>query len=420
MTAILSGVIMKYLCDHETSGPSPDRRPGQSQAGLRKGGRDKTKMSGQTPEYKIPAARIQFLPEDRAWIAERISEVLATGQLTLGRYGAQFEENFAQFCGCRHAVAVSSGTSALEIILRSLGVEGKDVLVPTNTFFATAAAVVHAGGRPVLVDMDPESFGMRPEDIEDSLTPRTAGVVVVHIGGVVSRRIKELQELCRKKGIWLVEDAAHAHGSSHNGVMAGAFGAAAAFSFYPTKVMTSAEGGMIVTSDDKIAEEARIYRDQGKASFTQNAHVRMGYNWRMSEPHAIIGLKHLERLPSMISDRQRIAALYDEGLRHFQNLTPLKVPAQGRCNYYKYIAVPRAKGDRKELKGLLRDRFGVSLSGEVYEEPLHRQPVFVAYAPGSLPVSEDYCARHICLPVFSGMKEDEARWVLASLKEVIG
>lgn len=376
-------------------------------------------MSGKTPEYKIPAAKIQFLPEDRAWIAERISEVLATGQLTLGKYGVQFEENFARLCGARFAVAVNSGTSALEIILRSLGVEGKDVIVPTNTFFATAAAVVHAGGRPVLVDMDPESFGMRPEDIEARLTPQTAGVVVVHIGGIVSRRIKEVQDLCRKKGIWLAEDAAHAHGSAHAGVMAGAFGVAGAFSFYPTKVMTSAEGGMIVTNDEKVAEEARIYRDQGKASFTQNAHVRMGYNWRMSEPHAIIGLKHLERLPAMVADRQKIASLYDEGLKDFRNLTALKVPAGGICNYYKYIAVPRKAGNRKALKGLLRERYGVSLSGEVYEEPLHRQPVFKAYAPDSLPVSEDYCARHICLPVFSEMKEDEARWVLTSLKEVI-
>jgi cystathionine beta-lyase/cystathionine gamma-synthase len=118
---------------------------------MRKGGLSNLSMNDQIRKYQIPAARIQFLPEDRAWITERIAEVLATGQLTLGKYGAQFEENFAQFCGSRHAVAVNSGTSALEIILRTLGVEGKDVLVPTNTFFATAAAVVHAGGRPIWI-----------------------------------------------------------------------------------------------------------------------------------------------------------------------------------------------------------------------------------------------------------------------------
>jgi perosamine synthetase len=376
-------------------------------------------MSDKTTEYRIPAAKIQFLPEDRTWISERISEVLATGQLTLGKYGARFEEMFADYCGCRHGIAVNSGTSALEIIFRSLGIEGKDVIVPTNTFFATAAAVVHAGGRPVFAEMDPESFGVTPEDVERRLTAKTAGIVVVHIGGVISRRINDLQELCRRKGIWLVEDAAHAHGSSFSGVKAGAFGIAGAFSFYPTKVMTSAEGGMIVTSDERIAEEARIYRDQGKAGFTQNAHIRMGYNWRMSEPHAIIGVRHLEHLPSMISDRQKIARIYDEGLKGFTSLGSLVVPGGGVCNYYKYIAVPKDKIDRKSVKTLLRERCGVSLSGEVYEEPLHKQPVFKQYASGPLPVAEDYCARHICLPVFSGMKEDEAYWVLKSLKEVL-
>jgi len=368
----------------------------------------------------VPATKIQFSAEDRAWIAERIQEVLASGQLTLGKYGVEFERQFAKFCGVPHAIAVNSGTSSLEIILRALGVEGKDVLVPTNTFFATAAAVVHAGGRPVLVDMDPESFGIKPEDIEKSLTPKTVGIIVVHIGGIVSRRIVELQELARRKGLWLVEDAAHAHGSSFNDVKAGAFGIASSFSFYPTKVMTSGEGGMIVTGDNRINEEARIYRDQGKASFTQNAHIRMGYNWRMSEPHAIIGLKHLERLPSMIADRQKMASVYDCRLKGIKNLTALTVPSGGRCNYYKYIAVLREARDRRALKTLLRGQYGVSLAGEVYEEPLHKQPVFEQYTIRPLPVAEEYCARHLCLPIFSGMEEQDVQQVITALRETIG
>jgi perosamine synthetase len=386
----------------------------------------------EAPARTVPAARIQFLPEDRAWIAARIEEVLASGQLTLGKYGAELERRFAALCGTRHAIAVNSGTSALEIILRSLDVAGRDVLVPTNTFFATAAAVVHAGGRPVLVDMDPDTFGIRPEDVEKALTPKTAGVVAVHIGGLISPRMGELQELARRKGIWLVEDAAHAHGSSHDGVAAGAFGIAAAFSFYPTKVMTSAEGGMIVTSDDRLDTEARIYRDQGKASFTQNAHTRMGYNWRLSEPHAIIGLRHLERLPAMIADRRRAAAVYDAGfadrgarggaggvgaLRH---LRPLAVPPGGVCNYYKYIAVLSGRADRAALKQALRERYGVALSGEVYEAPLHQQPVCREYAAAPLPVAEDLCARHVCLPVFAGMEERDAEQVLRALGELVG
>jgi perosamine synthetase len=386
----------------------------------------------------VPAARIQFLPEDRAWIAARIEEVLASGQLTLGKYGAELERRFAALCGTRHAIAVNSGTSALEIILRALDVSGRDVLVPTNTFFATAAAVVHAGGRPVLLDMDPDTFGIRPEDVERALTPKTAGVVAVHIGGLISPRMGELQELVRRQGIWLVEDAAHAHGSSHAGVAAGAFGIAAAFSFYPTKVMTSAEGGMIVTDDDRLDAEARIYRDQGKASFTQNAHTRMGYNWRLSEPHAIIGLRHLERLPAMIADRRRAAAVYDAALAGRggragrggsgsggaggagRYLRPLAVPAGGVCNYYKYIAVLSRPTDRAALKQALRERHGVSLSGEVYESPLHVQPVFREYAGAPLPVAEDLCARHLCLPVYAGMEERDAEQVLRALGELVG
>jgi dTDP-4-amino-4,6-dideoxygalactose transaminase len=340
--------------------------------------------------------------------------------LTLGKYGKDFESKFADLCGVRHAVAVNSGTAALEIGLRALGAESKDVVIPTNTFFATAAAAVHAGARPVFVDMDPESFAIRPEDVEKALTSNTAGIILVHIGGIISGRIQGLQDLASRKGLWLIEDAAHAHGCSYQRIQAGAFGVAGAFSMYPTKVMTSAEGGMLVTDDDKIAEEARIYRDQGKPGFLRNEHTHMGYNWRMSEPHAIIGLKHLDRLPSMIADRQRIAAIYDKALSEFKNLRPLRVPEGGVCNYYKYIAVLREPRDRKQLKAQLRERHGVSLSGEVYESPLHKQPVFEQYADGGMPVAEDLCARHICLPVYSGMEDDEARQVVGALSETIG
>jgi perosamine synthetase len=381
---------------------------------------DNKTQAVQETNRKVPAAKIQFLPEDRTWIADRIQEVLSTGQLTLGKYGAEFEKQFALYCGVEHAIAVNSGTSSLEIILRALEAEGKDVLVPTNTFFATAAAVVHAGANPVLVDMDPESFAVLPEQVEKNLTPKTAGIIVVHIGGIVSKHMPALVDLAKRKGLWLVEDAAHAHGSTLSGTCAGAFGIASSFSFYPTKVMTSGEGGMITTNDARIEEEARRYRDQGKKSFYENLHVRMGYNWRMSEPHAIIGLKHLERLPAMIEDRQKIAKIYDLALAGFQNLHTLPIPDGGTCNYYKYIAVVKKLDNRKVLKTLVREKYGVGLAGEVYEEPLHKQPIFEKYYNSPLPISEDLCARHICLPVFSGMEEADAHHVIYALKEVIG
>jgi dTDP-4-amino-4,6-dideoxygalactose transaminase len=347
-------------------------------------------------------------------------EALETGQLTLGKYGAHFEQAFARYCGVRHAVAVGSGTAALEIILRALDVTGRDVLVPANTFFATAAAVVHAGGWPVLMDTDPDSFGTAPEELERRLTPHTAGAIVVHIGGIVSRRMPELVEVAARKGIWLVEDAAHAHGSSLAGTKAGAFGIAGAFSFYPTKVITSGEGGMIVTSDERIAAEARRYRDQGKESFERNAHTRLGYNWRLSEPHAIIGLRHFQRLPAMIVARQRIAALYDAALARMGRLRPLAVPSDGASNYYKYIAVLPNGVDRSALKRRLREEHGVALAGEVYEQPIHRQPVFEQHARYPLPASEEVCARHVCLPIFASMTDDQGHRVVEALQRALG
>jgi perosamine synthetase len=367
----------------------------------------------------VPAARVDFSAEDRRWIAERIEEILASGQLTLGRYGAEFEQEFARHCRLAHGVAVGSGTAALEIILRSLDVAGRDVLVPANTFFATAAAVIHAGGRPVLMDTDPESFGTAPEELERRVTPGTAGAIVVHIGGLVSRRMPELVATAAHKGIWLVEDAAHAHGSSLGDTMAGAFGIASAFSFYPTKVMTAAEGGMIVTDDERIAGEARRYRDQGKESFERNAHTRLGYNWRLSEPHAIIGLRHFHRLAEMIAGRQRIAALYDAALLHVNTLRPLAIPRQGKSNYYKYIATLADGIDRRALKTRLREEYAIALAGEVYEEPLHRQPVFEDYARYPLPASEAVCGSHICLPIFSSMTDDQASYIVEALRSVL-
>lgn len=367
---------------------------------------------------RVPPAQIHIPAEDRKWILERIDECLTTGQLTLGRLGRELEESFAAFVGAKHGVAVNSGTSALEIPLRALEIEGKEVVVPANTFFATAAAVIAAGGRPRFVDCDPSTMALDPDALAAAIGPETVGVVLVHIGGLITPAIDRIVELCRDRKLWLVEDAAHAHGSSHDGVMAGNFGIAAAFSLYPTKVMTSGEGGIIVTNDDRIAEEARIYRDQGKAGFLTNLHTRLGYNWRLSEPHAAIGVSQLRRLPEFLDHRQSIADRYDKALTSI-DLRPLIVPSGARCNYYKYIAFLPDGVERDKFKQLLRDDFGVGLSGEVYETPLHLQPVFRPWAKGSLPGAEHACARHVCLPISAALTDEQVDIVIESLAAAV-
>jgi perosamine synthetase len=378
----------------------------------------------------VQAARIVFPAADREEIAAATAEILRTGALTLGPYTRLFEAAFAAAhsgpgggsAAVPRAVAVSSGTAALEIILRSAGVAGRDVVVPANTFFATAEAALRAGGRPVFADIDPLTFALSPQTLAAALTPQTAAVLLVHIGGLITPQAGDLRRMCAERGITLIEDAAHAHGSRYDGQPAGSFGAAAAFSFYPTKVVTCGEGGMILTPSEDLERDARIYRDQGKGSFGANHHVLHGYAWRMTEMAAVTGLVHLRRLEDFIEHRRSVAARYDEFLAGLDGLQPLAEPAGCRGNYYKYIAVLPEGADRDRFRQVLAEQHEVRLAGEVYDLPLHRQPVFadLATAGPALPVAEDLCSRHICLPVHSDMTANEVEQVCAAVSAAYG
>jgi perosamine synthetase len=370
----------------------------------------------------VQAARVVFTEPDQAEIAAATVQILASGILTLGPYTRQFEEAFAAAhrvpgmgSGALRAVAVSSGTAALEIILRGIGVAGRDVVVPANTFYATAEAALRAGARPVFADIDALTFALSPQTVAAALTPRTAAVLLVHVGGLITPHVDELRAMCADRGIALVEDAAHAHGSTYAGRPAGSFGVAAGFSFFPTKVVTCGEGGMILSSSATLEHDARIYRDQGKGSVSANHHVLHGYAWRMAEQAAATGLVHLRRMPEFIERRRAVAARYDEALAGLDGVRPLTEPAGCRGNFYKYIAVLPPGTDRAGLRQRLAERHQVRLAGEVYDLPLHRQPVFAEFAGPALPVAEDMCARHICLPVHSDMTDDEVDQVLAAL-----
>lgn len=367
----------------------------------------------------VPAFRLPLTAEDRAAVLATIDGSLSSGSLTLGPVTHAFEEAFALRHGRRYAVAVSSGTAALEIILRAIGVEGREVIVPTNTFFATAAAVLHAGGIPRLVDVVASTLALSADTVEAAVTDRTAAVILVHIAGTVTPEVDAIALLCDRRGVRLIEDAAHAHGSAWAGRPAGSFGLAAAFSFYPTKVMTAGEGGMIVTDDTHVRDEAVIYRDQGKAGFLGGDHVRLGYAWRMSEMHAALGAVQLARLDEHIAVRRDTARRYDDGLAGVAGITTLPTPEACDVNVYKYVALLDDGIDRGAFKAELRRAHGVQLTGEVYALPLHRQPVFADLAGGPFPVADDVCRRHVCLPVHSDMTEAEATYVIGAVRSVL-
>jgi dTDP-4-amino-4,6-dideoxygalactose transaminase len=365
-----------------------------------------------TDSEPIPAARIVFSEADRQEIAARVSAALASGALTLGANTREFEAEFARAHGAEFAIAVTSGTAAIEVILRALDVAGHEVVVPANTFAATAFAVLAAGATPVFADIDPATAALDVDGVSAALTDRTAAVVLVHIGGFITPDVSKLRALCDERGLAFVEDAAHAHGCSLDGGYAGSFGIAGAFSFYPTKVLTTGEGGMIVTSDERLRDEAVSYRDQGKASFLSNLHTRLGYAWRMSELHAAVGLVHARHLDEFVALRTSVARRYLDALAGASFASPLQPAAGLRSSYYKFPVLLPDGLDRAELKAQLKQRFQVSLSGEVYETPLHAQPVFAKYARGALPGAESFCARHVCLPVHSDMTDAEVERVL--------
>lgn len=376
-------------------------------------------MSNPSTEF-IPPAKPYFPQSDIDEFKSNVEKILHSGMLTLGEFTKQFEQAFATGANVKHAIAVNSGTSALEISLRTQKLQhGDEIIVPTNTFGATAAAVVLSGGRPVITDINADSLTLDAEIVEKAITKQTRGVMAVHIGGLICPDIAGIKRVCDEYDLFLIEDAAHAHGSKMDGKSAGSFGAAGCFSFYPTKVITSGEGGIITTNSDNIDSTARILRDQGKESFNSNRIVMVGYNWRIPEFCAALGFLQLKRLPEFIENRNRIARIYDKFLDE-EKIERLITPQNALNNYYKYTFFLPDRVDRNQFKASCRQR-GVGFGGEVYWPPLHMQPAYQEYASSntSFETANNRCQRMVNPPMFSQMTNDQAERVLQVTREVL-
>jgi dTDP-4-amino-4,6-dideoxygalactose transaminase len=358
---------------------------------------------------EIPPLKVVFSKEEKGYIKEGVDNILNSGHLTLGRYTKQFEDEFKKISGTKYSLAVNSGTTALEIIFRIIDVNENNVLIPSNTNFATAIAAINAGARPIFYDGDifPDL-----ESIRRKITSKTKAVVVVHIGGFLDERIFEIRNLCKEKGIYLVEDAAHAHGSEINGIRAGSIGDFGAFSFFPTKVITTCEGGMITTSSSKAYRKAMIFRDQGKdASGIRN--VLLGNSWRMSEVEAVIGLAQLKGFIKDTKYRRGILELYQNKLTGL----PVKFP-NTFCSPsgYKAIILLGSVKEAEELKNFLKERRIYTGKG-VYDIPLHLQPVFRRYKLSKLPLSERFSKTHVCLPIWKSIEKREVKRVCDNIRQ---
>ncbi len=368
---------------------------------------------------RISSAEPYFPADDIEWILARVREILSSGVLTKGPHVKEFEAAFAALAGVRHAIAVSSGTQALELALRHYQLEGAEVIVPTNTFLASANAVLLAGGRPVLADIDPHTLSIGLAQIERQLTAKTRGVMIVHIGGTVCPEIEAIAELCKRRRLFLLEDASHAHGAERGGRRAGSFGDAAAFSLFPTKPMTTCEGGIITTNDDALAESARLFRNHGTAE-GKTSNDTLGSNYRMDEIRAVLGVAQVGSLPGFLAERRRVAARYTQALEGVSGLSLLSPGSQASSSYYKFATVLSTAERRSEVARALLEAHGIE-TGSLYWPACHRQPIVRArpdlYAVRSPFVSaDDVLPRVLCLPVSAKLDEATQDRVIAALK----
>jgi dTDP-4-amino-4,6-dideoxygalactose transaminase len=367
---------------------------------------------------RLPRARPHLPEEDLVALLGDFEEILRRGRLTRGPYLGRFEREFAACAGAKHAIGLSSGIAPLEIALRFWQVEGREVIAPTNTFVATANAVLLAGGIPVLADISPECLSSAPAQIEARLTPRTCGVMGVHLAGIIPPWIGEIQQLCRERGLFLLEDAAHAHGASWQGRPAGSLGDAAGFSFFPSKVITCGEGGILTTDDPELAAFARRYRCHGLDEQSGEL-VQLGNNYRLPELSAALGVKQLARLGEFVGERNRLAARYLEQLAGVPGLG-LFPPLAGQVHsYYKFPVLLPPGRDRLQVAQALQEDFGVE-TGTAYWPPCHRHPLYRdRFPPELFPVAEELLPSILTLPLFVGLEEEDIDWVCHSLRAVL-
>lgn len=352
----------------------------------------------------IPAAQPIIGDDERS----AVDRVLRSGMLAQGPEVEAFEEEFSAMVNGHHCIAVNSGTSALHMSLVALGIgPGDEVIVPSFSFAATANSVRLAGATPVFVDIEMNHFNLDPESVEAAITTRTRAVMPVHLYGHPAAMV-ELGAICRKHGLMFLEDAAQAHAASLQGTPTGAFGVAASFSFYPTKNMTSGEGGMIVTPDSAVARTLRLLRNQGMEKKYQNEIV--GFNTRMTDIHAAIGRVQLKKLAAWTKRRQENAQFLDA------NLQGVVVPpvAPGAVHVYHQYTIRVPDHDRDKFSEELTKR-GIG-NGVYYPTPIHRLPSFGLVL--ELPTTEKVCKECLSIPVHPSLVSSDLELIVESVNKV--
>ena len=370
-------------------------------------------MTAPTP--RIPLARPIITARER----ELVDQVLASGQLSLGPMLARFEREWARRIGVKHAIACSSGTAGLHMCLHAAGVgPGDEVITSSFSFVASANAVLFTGADVVFAEVDPDTFNMDPAAVEAAITPRTKALVIVDIFGYPAE-IPALIDIARRHNLAIVEDACQSIDGDYDGRKLGTWGHPAVYGFYANKQLTTAEGGIILTDDDDLAVLLKSLSNQGRSDDgAWLVHSRLGFNYRLSDVHAAIGVGQLEHLDQMLAGRAQAAAWYQERVREIPGVSPMYAGAQQR-SWFVYAPRLAPRIDRDCVITAL-DALGIS--AKPYLPCIHLQPFYqeaFGYRPGTLPITEAISSSTIALPFFPDMSEQQVDQVCAALATVL-
>lgn len=362
-------------------------------------------------QWKIPMANPVVGEEE----ARAVYEVVLSGWLSAGPKIPEFEKTFAELVGVKHAIAFCNGTVALHSILVALGIGADaEVIVPDITFISSATSVLHADATPVFADVEAQTLGIDPNDIERCITPRTKAIMPVHYAGQ-SAEMDSVLAIAERYKLAVIEDAAEAHGAEYKGRPVGSFGRAAMFSFTPNKNITTGEGGIVTTNDAELANQLRMLRNHG--SRTLYVYDMVGFNFRMTEMQAALGIEQLKKLPRIIAHKQALAAAYTTRLKKIPGIEPPLALTDRTHTYQMYTIRVNS-----QTANLTRDQLHARLAADgiqtrVCFPALHRQPIFAGYAGASVALARSarIAEEILSLPISGKMTEDDVNLVCDSI-----
>ena len=362
-------------------------------------------------KFHIPSAEPNITEDD----AKAAYNAIKEGRLSSGSYVKKFEQEFANYIGTKFAIAVNSATSGLQLSLASLGIYDGEVITTPFTYAATSNVIVHQNAKPVFVDVDKTTYNIDPDKIEKAITKKTRAIMPIHYGGQCSE-MEEISEIASKHNLFVIEDAAPAIGATHKQRRAGTFGIISAFSFFPDKNLTTGEGGMVVTSDPELADKCEELRKNGASS--RYHHTSIGWNFKMPDPNAALGLSQLKRIESIIATKNKIAKYYQVSLEKINEIQPPIVKEYNRHTFMLYSILTKDLKQREEIKDALADK---GIESRINFPSVHLQPIYkqmFGFQSGSFPISENLSDRILGLPIFFSMKEEQQDQIVNVIREI--